>query len=1389
METKPDKFKVTEKELLDDLKRVANEFGNRIISKAEYLENGRYTIRDFNDRFGSWTKSKEIAGLKVILLAKITKDDLIEDVKKVAEELKTENLTREAYLANGKYSKQLIQNMFGTWSNLAMRVGFDMTRTKKYSDSELLNNIIEVAAELGVNDLTLKQYKAKGLYSIEMLKKHFGSWEKAKAKAGLKKRASLTKEEIQEDIRKVAESLGSEELSLIKYLKKGKFSFRIVKREFGSWAKVKDSLGLVKFGISSEEMLDDLKKVAESIKANNLIMKQYDKLGKYKARKLLSRFGSWNKALDLAGMKIEAKKISDDELIEDIKRVANIIGQKKYKLNDYENLGKYSRKTVQTRFGTWENTLIKTNLQEFHEVSKENILNDIKNVIQNFDLETITLEIYLDKGKFSHIKIKKIFGNWSKAKDSLGIVFPKSYWRVKSDELLNDLKKVAELLGGKYMIGTVYRKFGKYSVSTFTYRFGSWMKALELIGLQRPHQRITDDQILDDVKRVAQLIEDDNFSLKIYHQLGKHSHPLLRSRFGRWSNVLAKIGRSNTFIRRVDIWDDIQKVANNSDSEVLSLEEYLIKGKFSQDDIEKKFGNWDNAQNNKIIQNYKPLVNYSSEILLEDLKRVSQLLTTNDLYTTEYSRFGKYNLKTISRYFGSWKNVKELIRTKNEPQDISDDEILEDVKRVADLVGLEKYTAAKYKHFGRYSLNRVIFKFGSWKKIMKLIWAKNAIPIPKEDIFADILRIANGKKFLKFKDYQNSGKYSIFDIRQVFGSWHNAVMAFKLNYNIPTEISEEMILENIKLVANGRKSLTIKEFVKDGKYSYFNIKITFGSWAKAKKLAGLDEKIIYHKYTDQEYIDDLKRVASKLGKNHLKTIDYKEYGKYNFNSIITRFGTWNNSLEKAGLNIIKGIRFTREELIDDLKKASDNGLKWLTFKEYQKSGKFKFTNYFKEFGTWLNAKKAAGLGNKKPMEATEEQLIEDLKKVAQMLGKDRVTVREYQEFGTYEAYPYYRTFNKWENALNKSGLNIIDKIHISKEELIDELRRVSGINQHYVSLKKYNQSGKYKTNKYYYHFGTWENAQKMAGLIKKQDVVATEEQMIDDLKNVAKMLGRNHVKAQEYEELGKYFKKHLIKKYRSWNNTLIKAGLEITNEISITREELIEDLRKVSNNDLMWLTYKEYQKSGKFKFAIYIAEFGTWKNAKKMAGLRINKENKATAEQMIDDIKNVARILRMNYVSEAEYHKFGKYPTRFPIIKFGSWNNALEKSGLEIKESIRTKRSALIDDLRRVAGNELMWMNYKEYKTSGKFNFNDFLEEFGSWKNAQFMSGLRKMEKTLANEELILDDLKKVAQKLETNKFRLADYVRYGKYNLKTIALHFGTWNKAKEKAGLRKSK
>jgi hypothetical protein len=136
---------------------------------------------------------------------------------------------------------------------------------------------------------------------------------------------------------------------------------------------------------------------------------------------------------------------------------------------------------------------------------------------------------------------------------------------------------------------------------------------------------------------------------------------------------------------------------------------------------------------------------------------------------------------------------------------------------------------------------------------------------------------------------------------------------------------------------------------------------------------------------------------------------------------------------------------SNQVLLDDLRRAARDLMRdWVSRDEYDQLGRFHSKTLVKRFGSWNKALELAGLRVKKPNNLEKDDCLADLRRVASQLGKPTVTVREYEQLGRFSEGPFLRVFGGWSAALQQAGLVVSAKYHerCSDDELFQNLESV-----------------------------------------------------------------------------------------------------------------------------------------------------------------------------------------------------------------------------------------------------------------------------------------------------------------------------------------------------------
>ena len=175
--------------------------------------------------------------------------------------------------------------------------------------------------------------------------------------------------------------------------------------------------------ISKEDLINDLISVAKKLQIEYVSRSVYEKNGKYSATPFISNFGSWVSALMEAGLrtnriKSEYKKISDKTLLDNVKYVANYLSKNTITTSDYKKHGKYSIGIILDRFGSWEETIKRADLDSTGFVKKLDtyeLLNEIERLWILLGRQPTTTDLKNGKSKYSLNSYTRRFGGWRKA--------------------------------------------------------------------------------------------------------------------------------------------------------------------------------------------------------------------------------------------------------------------------------------------------------------------------------------------------------------------------------------------------------------------------------------------------------------------------------------------------------------------------------------------------------------------------------------------------------------------------------------------------------------------------------------------------------------------------------------------------------------------------------------------------------------------------------------------------------------------------------------------------------------------------------------------------------------------------------------------------------------
>lgn len=107
---------------------------------------------------------------------------------------------------------------------------------------------------------------------------------------------------------------------------------------------------------------------------------------------------------------------------------------------------------------------------------------------------------------------------------------------------------------------------------------------------------------------------------------------------------------------------------------------------------------------------------------------------------------------------------------------------------------------------------------------------------------------------------------------------------------------------------------------------------------------------------DAELLSDLNRVAKETGAETVQQKTYGEHGNFDYRTLERRFGSWNEALRLAGLDVSNRINISEEDLFDNILRLREHYGQQPRRSELAKEpSQISQSPYNRTFGSWLGA--------------------------------------------------------------------------------------------------------------------------------------------------------------------------------------------------------------------------------------------------------------------------------------------------------------------------------------------------------------------------------------------------------------------------------------------------
>lgn len=450
----------------------------------------------------------------------------------------------------------------------------------------------------------------------------------------------------------------------------------------------------------------------------------------YSAAKYQNEFGSWDEALDVAGIDKEA------ELLAELQRVTDELGKKPTQ-SEVNSLGKYSHSMYARYFGQWSTA--KERLDEFgvSETEAKQQSEGVENAPQS-------------ESKFVwNTSVEQSVDNEQQEPKQADA------GEYTTEELLDYIRELDELFGEPPSEQFV-RDYGSYPIEPYRRRFTSWNGVIDAADLpsvdweRRSNRKFTRVEILDKLVEYAAKVGEVPEPIDVWKNTDLYAMTV-EDRFGNLGTAFDLAGiTDDAFEKHKDQSDDVDVDVSPDGSGVIhelerigeppsnppSPADFERESVLSVVTVREAFGTWLNALQEAgydpeaAIDDEETAQGYTKEELLEEIRRVT-IRTGAVPASRDFDNIADMTSQTVKNHIEGWEVALERAGVSNldnseirklwEEYKLPDAETLQAEVEWVDEAVAGRTTSADVRTFARYPESYFEEVFGSVDNALELI--------------------------------------------------------------------------------------------------------------------------------------------------------------------------------------------------------------------------------------------------------------------------------------------------------------------------------------------------------------------------------------------------------------------------------------------------------------------------------------------------------------------------------------------------------------------------------------------------------------------------------------------------------------------------------------------
>lgn len=180
VELDTDRRRFSNEALIEDIIAVSRQLRTETLTVAQYKAHGRFNPSVIIRRFRWWQRALVKARLQQgHNNAGVDVEAAVNDLKAVAVKLGQSTVSNSAYALHGRFSDGPLIRIFGSWNAALSAAGLELSKRARISTDELFENLEMIWRELGRQPKYGEIEKPLSAFSVGVYEGRFGSWRKA----------------------------------------------------------------------------------------------------------------------------------------------------------------------------------------------------------------------------------------------------------------------------------------------------------------------------------------------------------------------------------------------------------------------------------------------------------------------------------------------------------------------------------------------------------------------------------------------------------------------------------------------------------------------------------------------------------------------------------------------------------------------------------------------------------------------------------------------------------------------------------------------------------------------------------------------------------------------------------------------------------------------------------------------------------------------------------------------------------------------------------------------------------------------------------------------------------------------------------------------------------